>query len=150
MNRVTIVFIFFIISSNSFAQTTVYNQEDGYVANGYDVVAYFQKGPKKGNSKFSDTYDGARFRFSSEENLKLFKENPQKYTPQYGGWCAYAIGANNEKVTIDPETYEIRKGKLYLFYNSFFNNTHTTWVKEGADGLIQKGDKNWVKLKTKE
>ena len=142
-----IISIFLIlVASTGYAQ--VYNQEDGYVANGYDVVSYFQKGPKKGSSKFTFTYDGARFRFSSDANLNLFKANPEKYIPEYGGWCAYAIGAKNSKVPIDPETYEIRNGKLYLFYNAFFNNTHTSWLEEGADELIKKGDKNWVKLKT--
>lgn len=150
MKNIAFVVLFISIGIGQVVgQTTVYNQEDGYVANGYDVVAYFQKGPKKGSSKFTHTYEGARFRFSSEANLNLFRENPQKYIPQYGGWCAYAVGANNTKVTIDPETYEIRNGKLYLFYNAFFNNTHTSWIKEGADELIQKGDKNWVKLKSK-
>ena len=70
------------------------------------------------------------------------------YVPQYGGWCAYALGAKAKKVSIDPETYEIRDGKLYLFYNAFFNNTLESWLEEGPKELQKKADKNWEKLKT--
>ena len=131
------------------AQKIDFNQENGFVANGYDVVSYFSGTPKKGDDKFTYTFEGGKFRFSSESNVKKFRDHPEKYVPQYGGWCAYALGANNSKVSIDPETYEIRNGKLYLFYNRFFNNTHTSWIKEGADQLIKQGDKNWVNLKYK-
>lgn len=144
-----VVTILLLVPTLVWAQSGTYNQEDGYVANGYDVVSYFDGTPKKGNSKFSYTHDGAKFRFANETNMKKFKDDPMHYIPQYGGWCAYAVGANNSKVTIDPETYAVRNGKLYLFYNAFFNNTHTTWLKEGADDLIRAGDKNWVKLKSK-
>ena len=137
-----------LISTIGYSQTD-YNLEKGFVANGFDVVSYFSNAPKKGSSKFTTTYDGATFRFATEANLKKFKEAPTKYVPQYGGWCAYAVGVNSAKVSIDPETFEVRNGKLYLFYNSFFNNTHTSWIKEGADELIRKGDKNWVVLKSK-
>jgi YHS domain-containing protein len=147
MKNLLLLFLY-LVSTNGYGQTE-YNQEDGFVANGFDVVSYFNNAPKKGNSKFIATYESATFRFVNEVNLKKFREDPERYAPQYGGWCAYAVGANNSKVTIDPETYEVRNGKLYLFYNAFFNNTHSTWIKEGADELIRKGDKNWVMLKSK-
>ncbi|MEC7290989.1 MAG: YHS domain-containing (seleno)protein, partial [Pseudomonadota bacterium] len=59
---------------------------------GYDTVAYFTIGePTKGSADFSTTYNGAEFRFVSEENLNLFLGDPQKYAPQYGGYCAWAV-----------------------------------------------------------
>ena len=80
----------------------------------------------KGSKQISTNYDGVNYCFSSAANLTLFKSNPKKYMPQYGGWCAYAMGANAEKVEIDPETSKIKDGKLYLFYNAYFNNTLKT------------------------
>ena len=104
---------------NLTAQTIDYNTEKGYVAEGYDVVSYFDNQIMKGKNEFKTTHDGVNYRFSTEDNLKTFNENPSKYVPQYGGYCAYAIGAKASKVGINPETYEIRDGKLYLFYNSW-------------------------------
>ena len=65
----------------------------------------------------NEEYPILKFKFSSEKNLALFKESPEKYIPQYGGYCAYAIAAKKTKMYIDAEAYEIRDGKLYLFYN---------------------------------
>ena len=132
------------ISSVLFAQH--YNLKKGYVAEGYDVVSYFNNAPKKGDAKFSTSFDGVKFKFSSKENLETFKKNPEKYIPAYGGYCAYAVGVKNEKVSIDPKTFEIRDGKLFLFYNSWGINTLKLWKEEGAEDLKQKADKNWKKI----
>jgi len=88
------------------------------------------------------------YRFASAANRDLFKASPARYQPQYGGWCAYAMGAKGEKVEVDPETFKIVDGKLYLFYNKFFNNTLKSWNKDEA-GLKTKADVNWVKQKNK-
>ena len=72
----------------------------------------------------------------------MFKKDPTQYEPQYGGWCAYAMGSKGEKVPIDPETFKITNGKLYLFYNKFFNNTLTSWNKD-EPGLMNKANGNW-------
>jgi len=61
------------------------------------------------------TYDGANYKFSTKQHLVTFKTNPKKYIPQYGGYCAYAIAEKSKKVSINPETYDIIDGKLYLF-----------------------------------
>jgi hypothetical protein len=86
-----------------------------------------------------------RYHFSTEANKEAFKKNPSKYEPQYGGWCAYAMGATGERVEIDPETFKILNGKLYLFYNKLFNNTLKTWNKD-EQSLRTKADANWIKL----
>lgn len=146
MKRVLILLL--LISTSIFSQKTDYNIKKGAVANGYDVVAYFNNKVIKGSKKIATNYDGVSFRFSSKENLSTFKSNPKKYIPQYGGYCAYAIGAKGEKVGINPKTFEIRGGKLYLFYNSWGTNTLDLWIKEGADDLKNKADKNWEKIKS--
>lgn len=71
--------------------------------------------------------------------------SPEKYEPEYGGWCAYAMGESGEKVKIDPETFKIVNGKLYLFYNFFFNNTLKDWNIDEKH-LKLKADKNWKML----
>ena len=86
-----------------------------------------------------------KYRFSSVANKEEFKKNPSKYEPQYGGWCAFAMGDYGEKVEIDPETFKIVNGKLYLFYNKGFNNTLKSWNKNEAV-LKSNADINWAKL----
>ena len=141
----TITLLLLIISSTLFSQKTEYYLKKGYIAEGYDVVSYFNKKPLEGNKKYQTIYDGVKFKFSSEKNLALFKENPTKYIPQYGGYCAYAIGKTGEKVSIDPKTFEIRDGKLYLFYNSWGTNTLKLWLKENPQQLKKQADINWKK-----
>lgn len=142
MKQITLILL--LISTSLFAQQ--YNTKNGTVANGYDVVSYFMNTAEKGKKEFSTTYDSVNFRFSSKENLKTFKENPKQYIPQYGGYCAYAIGKTGEKVSINPKTFEIRDNKLYLFYNSWGTNTLNLWKKENPKELQQQADKNWEKL----
>ncbi|MGB0879823.1 MAG: YHS domain-containing (seleno)protein [Polaribacter sp.] len=143
-----LVFLLISISVNLIAQQKDYNTKKGFVAEGYDVVSYFtETKPIKGEKKYQTTHDGVKFKFSSKKNLHLFKEDPTKYIPEYGGWCAYALGLKAEKVSINPKTFEIRDGKLYLFYNAWRTNTLDLWTKEGAEELKEQADKNWEKLK---
>lgn len=113
---------------------------------GYDPVAYFTSGTAvEGKKEITLINNGITYRFSTNQNKELFKANPAKYEPQYGGWCAYAMGETGEKVEIDPETFKILDGKLYLFYNKFFNNTKKTWNKDEKN-LKAKADASWVKF----
>jgi YHS domain-containing protein len=113
---------------------------------GIDVTTYFNKKvPEKGNSKFSAKYAGMIFYFSSQANQKAFMENPEKYLPEYGGWCAYAMGLNGEKVEVDPYTYKLVDNKLYLFYNFYFNNTLKDWDKDEKN-LRRLADQNWSNI----
>ncbi|CAM1374202.1 YHS domain-containing protein [Tenacibaculum litopenaei] len=137
-----LVWIFLLITSLVSAQTS-FNQKKGAVANGYDVVAYFNNKAVKGSKKITTVYEGATFRFSNPENLAAFKKDPTKFVPQYGGYCAYAIGKKGEKVGINPKTFEIRDGKLYLFYNAWGTNTLELWLEEKPNELVRQADKNW-------
>lgn len=141
--------LFLAITTTFFAQQIDYNTKRGAVANGYDVVAYFSNKAVKGKKKYHTTHDGVTFRFSTQQNLEAFQKAPEKYVPQYGGYCAYAIGVKGEKVSINPKTFEIRDGKLYLFYNSWGTNTLKLWKKEGAMALQKQADTNWEKIKHK-
>lgn len=138
------------VSTVLIAQKTDYNTKKGYVAEGFDVVSYFEdKKPLEGKKKFQTTHDGTKFKFSSEKNLNLFKENPIKYIPQYGGYCAYAVAEKKKKMYIDPEVYEIRDGKLYLFYSSWIGSKLGDWQEGNVKKRQMRGDKNWETLKHK-
>ncbi len=144
--------LFLILSSmlafTAFAQKETrikqFNHEKGIAIQGYDPVAYFEQNKAiKGSKQFAALAEGITYYFSSSSNKDLFLKDYKKYEPQYGGWCAYAMGANNDKVEIDPETYKIKDGKLYLFYHSVFNNTLPKW-NENEKELKIKADKNWT------
>lgn len=145
---VTILALFFILSS--FAQSTAkrvkeFNLENKVAIQGYDPVAYFtQKKAVKGKATIVSTYEGVSYYFSSQANKDAFVKSPTNYEPQYGGWCAYAMGATGEKVEINPETFKIVDGKLNLYYNAFFNNTLKSWNKDEVN-LKKKADSNWKK-----
>ncbi|WP_080055790.1 YHS domain-containing (seleno)protein [Spirosoma aerolatum] len=128
------------------ARKQQFNLENGLAIQGYDAVAYFtQNKAVKGSAANSYTYKNVTYRFATPANLKAFQENPDRYEPQYGGWCAYAMGATGEKVEIDPETFKVKDGKLYLFYHSFINNTLPKWNKDEVN-LHKKADANWGKF----
>jgi YHS domain-containing protein len=122
-----------------------FNLEKGMVAlQGYDPVSYFtQNKAVKGKKEIHLNVMGINYWFASDANRKTFMKDYKKYEPQYGGWCAYAMGKTGEKVEVDPETFKIKDGKLYLFYHSFTNNTLPKWNAEEA-GLKAKADKNWA------
>lgn len=144
------VLVVLLISAQAFAQNSLaertkhFNLEKGIAIQGYDPVAYFTEGNAvKGSSKITTKHQGVAYYFSSEEHKKLFLTNPTKYEPKYGGWCAFAMGDYAEKVEINPETFKIVDGKLYLFYNAYFNNTLKSWNKDEKN-LKTKADKNWL------
>ena len=119
--------------------------KSGLAIDGYDPVAYFRNNKAiEGKKEFAINYQGAVYYFSSAENKDVFLQNPAAYEPQYGGWCAYAMGKEGDKVSVDPETFKIINGKLFLFYNRFFNNTLTSWNKDETN-LKTKADANWQK-----
>jgi len=142
-----ITILFLTISTTFFAQK--HNLEDGFIAKGYDVVAYFNNSANEGKREFSTTYNSVKFKFISKKNLALFKSNPEKFMPQYGGFCAYALGKRGKLIDIDPESFEIRDGKLYLFYNSWFNDTFEKWKEGNPNKLRKKADENWTKMRKK-
>ncbi len=141
------LFLFLLTAGSAQAQKKQANLDGaGLALAGYDPVAYFttQKAVE-GRKDITLMIDGATYRFANNQDRELFKANPAKYQPQYGGWCAYAMGANGTKVAVDPETFKLVNGKLYLFYNKFFNNTKKSWDKD-ENNLKTKADANWNKF----
>lgn len=121
---------------------------ESVAAGGYDPVSYFPEGggnPEKGLIEISEEFDDVTYRFASERNRKAFRANPEKYQPQYGGWCAWAVGAIRKRVDVDPQSFEIRGDKLYLFYRDPKLDTRPMWL-EKEQALIEKGDANWPDL----
>ena len=109
---------------------------------GYDPVAYFTDGkPLKGADAFSTDWMGAKWRFASQSHLDLFKSNPEKYAPQYGGYCAYGVSQDN-LVSIEPDKFKILDGKLYLNYNA---DIQAKWLKDPA-GFIKQADAKFQAL----
>ena len=132
-----------LLSSFSFAAEETLQDANGVTLSGNDPVSYFTaEKPTKGYSGISAVHDGAIYHFSSEANRETFKANPTKYTPQYGGFCAYgaAIGA---KFPIDPSVYAIVDNKLYL------NNSASVsklWTAKQAKA-ISLADTKWTKIR---
>ncbi len=151
MKKLSIILFVALLSLATFAQTaakrtTEFNLEKKVAIQGYDPVAYFtQKKAVKGKAALASNHEGVTYYFSSQVNAAAFVKSPANYEPQYGGWCAYAMGANAEKVEINPETFKIMDGKLYLFYNAYFNNTLKNWNKDEVN-LKKKSDSNWKKI----
>jgi YHS domain-containing protein len=144
------VFVLLLLSNNIYAQQAIriaqFNTQNGLAIQGYDPVAYFtQNRAVKGTSTLSVNAEGVIYYFATEEDKELFKKDHTKYEPQYGGWCAYAMGANGEKVDVDPETFKITGGKLYLFYHSWVNNTLNKWNAD-ENNLRPKADISWAKF----
>ncbi len=111
-------------------------------AGGYDVVAYFEQGqPVEGSSKFTTEYLGATWRFASEAHLKAFEADPQRYAPQYGGYCAWAA-SQGYLAKGDPRHWTVVNGRLFLNYNQ---DIQDRWLAN-RDNFIQQADANWPSI----
>ena len=109
---------------------------------GYDPVAYFTQGkPARGSDALAHVHEGAAYRFSSQENLDRFKQDPELFLPQYGGFCAYGVSVG-KKFDGDPRFWKIEDGKLYLNLNE---EIYATFL-EDVDGNIEKADDNWGEI----
>jgi YHS domain-containing protein len=112
---------------------------------GYDTVAYHTVGKAvPGKPDYQTTWHDARWQFSSQENLDLFKKDPEKYAAQYDGHCAMGVAhETGHKDTVDPEAFTIVNGKLYLNHTKYWA---LEWRKNSATN-ISRADKNWAEVK---
>ncbi len=143
MKRLTMTFYLLLGSQLAIAADAVYTPFFSDLAvGGYDPVAYFQEHRAvKGNKQFKLKYQGATWRFSSLENQRRFAAAPEKYAPQYGGYCAWAIG-HGDTAKGDPRFWTIDNGRLYLNYDQ---NIQNQWLKNKPH-WIQQADQNWPEI----
>lgn len=115
---------------------------------GYDPVAYFPEGggkATKGRDSVTSDYRGVTYRFASDDNKARFDADPSRYEPSYGGWCSWAM-IDGEKVEIDPTSFIVKDGRLFLFYNGFIADTRAKWLKGDHATESAKADASWKKL----
>ena len=119
--------------------------KQGAAIGGTDPVAYFTEGkPIEGKDAFTATYDDVTWKFASAANRDLFVADPEKYAPQYGGFCAFGA-SKGFKVPVVPDAWKIVDGKLYLNYSK---SVQSQWA-QNIPGFIANGDTNWPRLKQK-
>ena len=120
-------------------------KDDGVALAGFDAVAYFAvDNAVKGNQNYQLAWNGAKWFFSSEENMKKFQANPEAYAPQFGGYCSYAV-SKGYTADGDPNAWKIVDGKLYLNYSP---EVKKMWEQDQSE-RIKQGEKNWLEFKTK-
>ncbi|MBL8524640.1 MAG: YHS domain-containing protein [Betaproteobacteria bacterium] len=116
-----------------------FNEVDGVAIRGYDPVAYVTENrAERGSQSFAGAYKGSTFHFKSAANRDLFLANPEKYAPQYSGYCAFGV-SRGYKAGISPEAFSVIEGKLYLNYNS---EVKATWTKD-VPGYVARADEKW-------
>lgn len=114
---------------NTLKRGLISDSETGIAINGYDTVAYFTDAKAvPGSNAHTLSWSGATWKFASQEHLDLFKAQPEKYAPQYGGYCAYGA-AKGYLVSIEPEQFTLLNGKLYLNYSA---DIQKKWVLDPA------------------
>jgi peroxiredoxin len=124
------------------------DSDDKLAVSGYDPVSYFPEGggkPVKGDKKFVATVGGVKYQFASAKNRDAFNANPSKYEPAYGGWCAWAV-RDGEQVEVDPKSFIVRDNRLFLFYDGFFGDTRSKWLKLNHAQEEAKANTQWKKI----
>ncbi len=144
MQRVLVSVVMLVFSYSALAQSKVF-EKDGLAISGYDAVAYFTDGiPVKGDSQFQLNWNDATWLFASKANLEKFKGQPEKFSPQFGGFCSFGV-SRGYKVKSEPDAWAIVNNKLYLNYNL---DVKQDWLKD-RNNLISVAEKNWGDIKEK-
>jgi YHS domain-containing protein len=138
-----IAVLFALFAMPSFAADTVNVDEDGIILGGYDAVAYFTEGkPVEGKSRFTHSWNGAVYRFANADNLEMFKADPERYAPAYGGYCSYGVRVG-KKLAMDPTAWEVVDDRLFVQLD---RGTRTLWLEE-RDKNIAIGDRIWPSIR---
>lgn len=145
MARFVLITCFALIALQAQASETA-NLKKGVILKGYDPVSYFtQTTPSKGKKDIFVTVEGITYLFSSENNRSAFIATPERFTPEYEGWCASAV-AGGYKYDIDPKNFKITNGRLFVFYKGILGDAKKDWLKDER-GQLELADKNWPKVK---
>jgi YHS domain-containing protein len=132
----------FLSCERSSLISPVNTSAEGLAIKGYDPVAYFTDiKPTMGRPEFKYVWKGAEWRFDSSDHLEMFKKDPEKYAPRYGGYCAYAV-SQGKTADIDPDAWTISEGKLYL---NLDKDVQKLWEKNMQE-YIRKADENWPRM----
>lgn len=111
----------------------------GLALDGYDAVAYFTESRAvRGRADLEFEWDGARWRFASPANRDRFAKEPQRFAPQFGGYCAYAV-SQGHTASADPEAWSVVNGRLYVNYSQ---SVKKTWEKD-IPGYLRQAEANW-------
>ncbi len=142
MKGIIPIFLLLVAISPAFSQKEVFTKSS-LAIQGYDPVAYFKESkPVKGKKEFSHSWKGAVWNFSNAQNLADFKTDPERYAPQFGGYCAYGV-ADGHKAPTAPDAWTIVDNKLYLNYDK---SVRDMWNKSQS-AYIKKANDNWAEVK---
>ena len=142
---VGVAVLFAACSKVEYGVAKINTDTDGLAVRGFDTVAFFtESGLVKGSPSHEYVWNGAKWFFASAENLAKFKENPEGYAPQFGGYCSYAV-SHGYTADGDPETWKVVDGKLYLNYNQ---KAKEAWEAE-QEKFIKDGELNWKEFQKK-
>jgi YHS domain-containing protein len=143
MKKIALVFLLVLPVLSQAQVSEIFTTDEGAIQ-GYDAVAYFTESkPIKGSNEFTFKYKNETWYFASADHLQKFKANPEKFTPQFGGYCAYGM-SRGYKAKTDPEAWTIVDGKLYLNYNL---DVRKIWNEKQME-FIEKANSNWPTVKT--
>lgn len=143
--RITMKTILALIMTLGFSAYSFAQQIAAPAISGYDPVAYFETNKaERGSGMFTSEYKGKTYLFATEDRKEKFDKTPEKFLPQYGGWCAFGA-ALGKKFHSDPTVFAVVDGKLYLNLNS---DIQGKWNKD-KKANIKKADSNWKKISNK-
>lgn len=135
----------FVASRNTESFKQINATAENIAIKGFDTVEYFSAAKAvEGNPQFSLVWNGAKWFFANSANLEKFRQNPEQFAPQFGGYCAYAV-SKGYTADGDPNAWKIVDGKLYLNYNP---KVKEMW-EEDQSKAIEDGRKNWQGFQTK-
>lgn len=118
--------------------------DDGIAMDGFDPVSYWNNQPQRGTAEYTFLLDDITYWFASAENLEKFQENPEKYIPRYGGYCAVGMSENRQRKA-DPNSYAIHDEKLYLFSRSDLDDARVSW-ETNVPAYLNTAETNWRTL----
>ncbi len=132
----------FLTAPKEYAAEPVFT-EDGLAIRGYDPVAYFTEGrPVAGDAAVAAEWQGATWRFASAEHRDMFLAEPEKYAPEYGGFCAWAVAAKGKLYSTRPDNWTIHDGRLFLNYNDDIQARFETDIP----GFVTEADRRWPEI----
>lgn len=149
MKSLVLITMLCFITTFGFSQIKAsHNIDDSKIAlQGYSPVSYLDMGiAQKGLKEHKTSYDGLTYYFTSDAQRKVFESNPERYLPQYGGYCAFGVSAG-AKFRVDPNKFIVRNEKYYLFLYDLEVDAQQLWLAGSHNELITKADNNWIKLK---